>query len=693
MGKYCAKGCSWPQEYSRKWALVLALSLPAVVLATNEPGAPAARKPAAHGTPKASAAKSEPGKPVTSAKPRRQAAPASGSSKKADGAAAFIPIAATSGGLGLFTLENGELLPRRGFSGSIFASRFGRQAGSLTILNAGWNFAYGFRERFSVFVQMEPYRHLAVGNRSQLSVLTPLTNPQFGTTMYRSLLPVVGSAPGYAEDFPHANRNASGFGEVALGMRFALAQERLGHAVNFSVGYDFFFPTRTDLPALLDNQVQLGTFGHGPAWSLSRTWNEWVATTFGGSYRFTGDAETLGVKRFVSADQLRFGVGLHFLPQKRFQIINEYNALVFSGKSTPNTTFGARDPLDGIWGFRYYFGKRTNFALDAGYRHMLNLSDHHDRSGFVLKLAATHWKPAPQAAPLANREPLVSCTVSPASVTAGMGETVRGEIRATDADGDALSYQWSASGGTLEGSGAQVRWNPGNAAPGMYTLAATAKDGKGGSSSCTSSVRVEPRPNRAPALACATPQRSYLPGERAPIRGVASDADGDALSYGWRANGGTIAGRGENVQLDTSGLSPGAYAVTGRVEDGRGGAADCTVIVTVQAPAAPPQATKVNECYFRAASVRVDNVCKRILDDAALRLQNDPRGQVVLVGYADAGEAKTLGGQRAAAVKQYLASRGIAETRISTREGSGRSGAGKENRRVDLIWAPEGARF
>jgi len=41
---------------------------------------------------------------------------------------------------------------------------------------------------------------------------------------------------------------------------------------------------------------------------------------------------------------------------------------VFAGAATPNTTFGARDPVDGIWGVRVYIVPPA--AVDIGYRYM-----------------------------------------------------------------------------------------------------------------------------------------------------------------------------------------------------------------------------------------------------------------------------------------------------------------------------------
>jgi outer membrane protein OmpA-like peptidoglycan-associated protein len=150
------------------------------------------------------------------------------------------------------------------------------------------------------------------------------------------------------------------------------------------------------------------------------------------------------------------------------------------------------------------------------------------------------------------------------------------------------------------------------------------------------------------------------------------------------------------VDLDTTGVAAGNYTVTGRVDDGRGGAADCSVAVAVNAPPPPPQASKLNECLFApAGSPRVDNVCKRILDDVALRLQNDPKGSAVIVGFADPKEMHPdkLAMLRAQNAVKYLGEKGIDASRITTRGGTGQKGAGKENSRIDIIWVPEGATY
>jgi outer membrane protein OmpA-like peptidoglycan-associated protein len=132
------------------------------------------------------------------------------------------------------------------------------------------------------------------------------------------------------------------------------------------------------------------------------------------------------------------------------------------------------------------------------------------------------------------------------------------------------------------------------------------------------------------------------------------------------------------------------------VDDGRGGAADCSSTVAVRAVPVPPQASKINECLFgRPLSARIDNVCKRILDDVALRLQNEPRATAVIIGYSDPKErnAAKLAGDRGTNAVKYLGEKGIDASRVTTRTGSGQAGADARNRRIDVIFVPEGATY
>jgi len=617
-----------------------------------------------------------------------------GAGAKISEAPTWTPMPATSGSLGLFTVDTGELLPRRAFSFSTYVNKFSRMPGSVSVLNLGWNFGVGLADWLTLYAQFEPYRHVHVGAPSQLSLNTPADNgtnfPIFpnpaNPTIYRRLGP--GLRPAYVEDYPFAFRNVGGVGEFAAGFKLGILSERRGNLVSLSVRNDFVFPTRTTLSDLLGNGTQSGQFNYGFTVALSKTWSNFATLTGNAGYRFTRDPRSNGQVAMTQADQVRAGAGLLLFPQSRIQVMSEYTGIVFTGSATPNTSFGARDPADGIWGVRLYPWKSV--ALDVGYRYMLDLRNANDRHGFVVKLGAVYW---PQ--PPVNHPPVASCSADKSSVYAESGDTVTVRVQASDPDNDPLTYTWTATGGRVDGSGTEVRWNSAGTTPGTYTVTVHVDDGRGGTASCAVDIRVEPRPNRPPTMSCSADRSTVFVGERVRITAEASDPDNDPLTFSWRTNGGQIIGSGSSVQLDTTGVAPGHYTVTGRVDDGRGGAADCSVGIDVQAVPVPPQASKINECFFRASSARVDNVCKRILDDVALRLKNDPKASVVVVGYADPKEPRPerLAKQRGENAAKYLASKGVDRSRVTVRAAGGQAGAGKTNRRIDIIWVPEGATY
>jgi len=297
-----------------------------------------------------------------------------------------------------------------------------------------------------------------------------------------------------------------------------------------------------------------------------------------------------------------------------------------------------------------------------------------------------------------NRPPTASCSTDVNSIIQGSGEAVPVRANASDPDGDSLTYTWSASGGHVEGTGSVARWSAGDAAPGVYTITARVDDGHGGNASCSANVRVEPRPNRPPTVTCSADRTTVLPGEIVNVSADGSSPEGYAIEYEWKSNGGRISGSGSRVQFDTTGLASGSYAVTARATDGHGGAADCVEDINVSAPPAKPQPVKVGECIFKhLGSSRVDNVCSRLLDDAVVRLQNDPKSTLVLVGYQDPvkEKAKNLAERRAENAKKYVTEKkhNIDASRVTTRTEAGVAGASTANRRVDVLWLPEGATY
>ncbi|HEX8871671.1 MAG TPA: hypothetical protein VF758_02825, partial [Candidatus Acidoferrum sp.] len=333
----------------------------------------------------------------------------------------------------------------------------------------------------------------------------------------------------------------------------------------------------------------------------------------------------------------------------------------------------------------------TNFSgplLDAGGRE----NNFRIGTGVVLRWG---YPPAP---PKPNHPPVASCSAAAPSVYQGSTDPVAVHVTASDADNDPLTYSYTATGGTVDGTGPDVRWNPSGLALGNYTVNAKVDDGRGGTATCAADIAVAKRPNRPPVISCAPERNPIIAGERVNVVSTASDPDNDPLTYSYSATGGQISGTGSTAPFDSTGLSAGSYTVTCTADDGQGGRTSANTTVDVQQPAPPPQASKVGDCgYTKLGASRFDNACKRVGDDVALRLKSDPTAKLVIVGFADPKEPKAakLAQARADLAKKYLGEKEIDASRISTRTGeaSKEKGSEKSNRRVDFIIVPEGATY
>jgi outer membrane protein OmpA-like peptidoglycan-associated protein len=679
---------------------------PAAADGTATPGS----KPDATTTSAPSTATASPAKPAKPA-PKPQRSLANDDSQQVP---KYVPMPALDGNPGLFTLETGDTLPPGAVDLSIGVNKFSRMPGNITMLQTVPGFGMGFNRWFSVFFQVAADEHIHVDQPSQLSLSdATLGFPQYRNTIYRSILPGTGIAPAYVEDYPFASHNGGGVGELDLGFKIGLLSEKRGKPFSLSIRNDFFIPTQSGLSDLLRNEVQYGRFNYGIGLEASKTiLHNSLLVTFNWSYRFRPGEKfsTIDLLNLPGpptaptpispavlnlSDEMGVGAGMLVFPGKRFQIITEYTGLIYVRSGIQNTTFGGRDPVDTTTGIRIYPIRRI--ALDVGYRYSLSLLNHQDRNGFIVKLTGAYWPEKP-------REPdqlTSSCSADKSSVVEGSNEAVQTTATATDLWGHPLTYTWTANGGKItNGSSPYARWDSEGVAPGTYTLSLRVDDGAGKTSTCSTNVRVDPKPKPpAPTMSCSADRSSLTAGERAQITATVNDQSNTALRYSWQANGGQIVNASESslsVQFDTSGLVPGTYIITGRVENGAGGAADCSTSVTVEQPPAPPQASKVSDCSFTPGSARADNVCKRVLDDAAVRLQSDPKAKVVLVGFADPQEpgAAKLASRRADEARKYLAGKqGIDGSRVDVRSSTGAAGTGKENRRVDVVLVPDGATY
>jgi len=607
----------------------------------------------------------------------------------------WVPMPALDGTPGLFTLGTGETLPKGGFDIVAGVNKISRMPGDITVLQVIPSFGVGLTNWFTVFLSIDADEHIHVDQPSLLS-LNSTNGLQYRNTIYNSFLPCTGCAPAYVEDYPFASHNGGGIGEIDLGFKIGLLSERRGKPFSLSIRNDFYIPTQTGYSTLLSNQVQSGMFNYGIGLEASKNlFHHSILATINWAYRFTRESDYTVVFNGTPtpsvlklADQMPIGAGLQIFPEKRFQIITEYDGLIYVGKPIQNTTFGARDPVDSVMGFRLYALK--NLAFDVAYRYNLNLTNHEDRNGFVVKIAFARWPEKP----LPPDNVTASCSAEKSSVMEGSNESVAATATATDANGRPLNYTWTTSGGNISGTGPYVRWDSTGLSGGNYSLTARVDNGAGNNASCSTSITVRPKPApAAPTMSCTANPSTVNAGERATITAVVNDVSGTPITYSWQANAGQIIGTGASVQLDTSGLAPGTYTVTGRAENGVHSACDCSTTVAVQAPPPAPEASKISECSFALNSARADNVCKRVLDDVAVRLQSDPKAKIVVVGYAEAKErgAQKLAAQRADSAKKYLTdNKNVDASRVDARTDTS---GGKEGRSVEIILVPEGATF
>ena len=297
-----------------------------------------------------------------------------------------------------------------------------------------------------------------------------------------------------------------------------------------------------------------------------------------------------------------------------------------------------------------------------------------------------HFNSGPPPPP-PNRPPTVSVVVNPTTVFAGSNDSVTGTATAADPDNDTLTYKWTATGGTIEGTGAEVHWNTSGLAEGTYTITVTVDDGHAGTATASADLKIGPKPNTAPTITCAASPATITAGQRTSIAANASDAENDTLTYSYQASGGKVTGTGANVQFDSTGVAPGDYTITCHVSDGRGGETDATATVTVQA-AAPPkeqvqleQRLSLHSIYFATAKPTAVNPDGGLLDSQQATLvtlaadfQNylhyKPDAHLILQGHADprGGEEynKALSERRVARTKAFLVKQGVSADVVDT---------------------------
>ena len=164
------------------------------------------------------------------------------------------------------------------------------------------------------------------------------------------------------------------------------------------------------------------------------------------------------------------------------------------------------------------------------------------------------------------------------------------ECRAEDQNSTKLTYAWEASGGFISGRGSSVTWTAPNTA-GDYRIAVAVTDSEGRQGKNSLNITVAPtRPTQRPPvigdLGVTTKEPEYMKGDKiyqgksCELRCIASDPDGDTLTYDWSADGGQLSGEGPLV-VWTAPTEFGNSQITVTVSDNKGGIAIESKVFTV----------------------------------------------------------------------------------------------------------------
>jgi outer membrane protein OmpA-like peptidoglycan-associated protein len=620
------------------------------------------------------------------------------------------PTASLSGNTGLWKVHSAENLRPKEAAFSVWVDRINRNPGDLRLTTIGFGGGVGITRHIELGINFEVNRRVSVGNPYELSFgqqelgffglggvnARPFPNERIPGSLEMPQLrtpatptgALSGSA-GYFNNAPFATSGSrDGVGNVNVGLKVNLLDERDGDS--FGVGFRTYVvvPTHRSLSYLRFRPTQTGGWQFGNDLLVSK--NAGMATLYGNA-GFRAVASPDDARAVQLSDVVPLSFGIELPRQTRFQFLGELGSEIFVGNHTPNTSKDSLNPVDITVGLRAFINRYLNFS--GGYRHPLNMSGG-DKNGFVFQLGYNYGAPQVTAPPA---PPSLSCSANPTE--AQVGQIINLTSSGTSSTGAALTYAWSTTGGTIQGSGQNVSVSTTGAAPGTYVATVRATETSGVFADCSArfTVVAPPPPPMPPTVSCNVDRARVQIGEVVNLTATPSSPQNRPVTVQWTTSGGTIVGSGASVKLDTARTSPGTITARAKATDDRNLSAECTSTVTVEAPPPPPptpQVQMLDSCTFANNSGRVDNVCKAKLDAAALRLQSEPESSLVVVGSAASTErnAQALSQSRADNIRAYLTKeKGIAEGRLTSRTSA--AGTGAAARKADIHLVPRGATF
>jgi outer membrane protein OmpA-like peptidoglycan-associated protein len=373
--------------------------------------------------------------------------------------------ASSSGDTGHFDVFSAYTLLKRKVAVSVFRHNVDRNPNDLDISNFIGTVAVGVTDRLELFGRFDVQRRIDADELGE---------------------------PGYYNDTPRLLQGwASGFGDVTFGAKYNILSEYRDQPVGLAVrGFV--------KAATADTDEGLGTdrASGGAHLVVSKNLGERVESSYYAGFRGNGSPDEAKI-----GHAFEWGLGFSFPSDSKVRGMAELTGSVFTDADSEQT-----NPVDLLLGLNVQLP--SGFFLSAGWRSNLTYEGpdnfgpgEHGASGFNVRIGyhpgvrGKYIPPPPPPPPPANRPPTVRVTANPPEVEEGADSRVTAD--AQDPDNDPLTYAWRAPDGRITGSGPQVTWTAPTGVEGSYPVTVTVDDGRGGTASDTTNIRVRRKVVRA----------------------------------------------------------------------------------------------------------------------------------------------------------------------------------------------------
>jgi len=483
---------------------------------------------------------------------------------------------------GLFKTYDAETL-RQGETNWTFGyDMFHRDPSKLTIGIAPAGVAFGIFDRLEFFESMEVQKHVRARNIA--TYRRPVGMP--------GVLPIPAMTPAlntyYSQDAPFIDVPvASDRSDLHLGLKFNILSERRGNPFSLGiVGYGTLPGQRSAVA--LSRGTSTGAYQGGASLLFSKTARNFARFHANAGMNTYTNPKIGNVELANLANEFIYRAGVELPVQKSVRLIAEMDGVAYYGSFSP-PGLSYKSPVDLIFGMRVF--PREWFTLGAGYQLTLNHIEE-NKTTWVSPSAHSGFVVQGSFMPRRNDPPTVSCSSDKTSIL--QGEATALHAKASDPDGDKLSYLWEGTG-VKPAAGDAAAFDATGLAPGSYKATATVKDKKH-SASCSSDITVLKK-NNAPTATVAPSTFDITQGESVDLRCNATDPDRDPLTYAWTVDGQKLAATGSQISFGSEGRSAGSYNVTCTVNDGTASASASsrgTIRDRAPEPAKPNRAPQAN---------------------------------------------------------------------------------------------------